>query len=151
MGERREAPENGGIADQHVEPAEALVEGRPERIDPLAVGQVEGDERGLAAALPDRVVDLLERLAGAGDEQHMRALPGKGERNGAADAARGPGDERDAVLEAFGRQPTSARKESCFCCGGPSRSRSLVGYSPVKQWSVNWGWAASRPSKPMAL
>ncbi len=92
------------------------------------------------------IVDLFKGLAGAREQQHMRALACEGERHGAADAARGAGDERNAILETLRRQPTSARKESCFCCGGPSRSLSLVGYSPVKQWSVNWGWALSRPS-----
>ena len=52
---------------------------------------------------------------------------------GTSEAARGTGDQRDTILETLCGQPTSARKESCFCCGGPSRSLSLVGYSPVKQ------------------
>src|SRR6185437_14847705 len=38
MGEGREATENGGVADEDVEPAEALIKGRAERVDAFAVG-----------------------------------------------------------------------------------------------------------------
>jgi hypothetical protein len=38
MGEGREATENGSVADEDVEPAEALIKGRPERVDAFAVG-----------------------------------------------------------------------------------------------------------------
>ncbi len=78
VGERRQAPENGGVADQHVEPAEALIERRSERIDGLAVGEVERNERRLAARGPDRVVDLFKRFAVARKQQHMRALAREG-------------------------------------------------------------------------
>ena len=146
MGEGRQAPEDAGVADQDVELAEALIERGSESIDGLAVGELERNERGFAARGPDRVVDAFQGLAVAGKQQDMRAFLREFLRDGAADTARGAGDEGDAILEALCRQPTSARKESCFCAGGPSRSLSRVGYSPVKQWSVNCGWAWSRPS-----
>src|SRR4029078_12261685 len=60
MGQRRQAAENGGVADQHVEPAEALVESRPERIDTLAVSEIEGNERSLAALGSNPIVDLFQ-------------------------------------------------------------------------------------------
>ena len=47
-------------------------------------------------------------------------------------------------------QPTSARSESWRGMDWPFWSASCVGYSPVKQWSVNCGLRASRWSKPTA-
>ncbi len=151
MGQRAQASEDAGIADEDVEPAEALIEGWPERVDRLAIFQIEGNEARLAAVRLDLVVYGLERFLRPREQQHVRAFAGERTRRGTSDAARGAGDERDTILETQFVQPTSARNESCFCWGGPSRSRSRVGYSPVKQWSVNWGWSSSRPSYPMAL
>ena len=76
MGEGREPLQNGGIAHQHVEPAEALIERRPERVDRLAVGEVERNEGGLAAARPDAIVNLLEPSR-AREQKDMRALAGE--------------------------------------------------------------------------
>ena len=55
----------------------------------------------LAAAAADLVVDLLERAGGAADQDQVRALPGVGQRHGAADAAGGPRDEGKAAGEAL--------------------------------------------------
>ena len=52
MGEGRQAAEDGGVADQHIEPAEALIERGAERIDGLAVGEFERNQRGFAARAP---------------------------------------------------------------------------------------------------
>ena len=52
MAERGERPENAGIADQDVEPAEALVQRKPEPVDALVVLEVERDQRGGAAERP---------------------------------------------------------------------------------------------------
>jgi hypothetical protein len=99
MGQWPQGAENGGVTDQHVEPAETLVERGSERIDGFAVTEVERNERGLAALRPDLIVDLFQRLVCAREQQHVSALAGESERDGAADAARGAGDKRDTVLE----------------------------------------------------
>ena len=51
---------------------------------------------------PDLVVDLLQRAGGAADQDQVRAFPGVGQGDGAADAARGPGDEGETVGKALG-------------------------------------------------
>src|SRR5262245_6224765 len=133
MGERRESAEDGSVADEHVEAPEALIKRGTERIDGLAVGEVEWNEARNASDRANVIVNPPEIGHAAGEQQHMRTFPGVGESNGSAKPARSAGDERDTALETLTGQPTSARKESCFCCGGPSRSLSRVGYSPVKQ------------------
>ena len=50
---------------------------------------------------------------------------------------------RNRRLRAY---PTSASSESWRVPAWPFWSVSSVGYSPVKQWSVNWGLMSSRPS-----
>src|SRR5512144_906080 len=119
MGEGRKRAEDGGVADEHVETPETLIERGAERIDGLPVSEVERNEARGAADRADIVIDPPEIGHAAGEQQHMRAFAGEGERNGTAEPARSAGDERDAVLETLAAQPTSARKESCFCCGGP--------------------------------
>jgi hypothetical protein len=49
---------------------------------------------------PDLIVDLFQRFPRAGEQQHVSAFAREGERHGAADAARGAGDERGAILKA---------------------------------------------------
>ena len=100
MAHRRERAEQAGIRHQHVEPAVALVEREPKPVDAVVVFQVERHERRGAARL-DRVVKLLEPADGARDRHHMRAGLRQSERGCVADAARGAGDERDAVGEGF--------------------------------------------------
>src|SRR6478672_12384032 len=145
VGQRRQRAENGGAAHNHVELAKTLIERGPERVDGFPVGEIKGNEARRPSGGADIVVGAPEQGQPAAEQEHVRPFAGEGESDGAAKPARGSGNKRNAVLEALD-QPTSARKESCFCCGGPSRSRSRVGYSPVKQWSVNCGWAESRPS-----
>ena len=43
MGEGRQRAQDGRVADQDIEPSEALVERRTERVDGRAVGEVEWD------------------------------------------------------------------------------------------------------------
>ncbi len=101
MPERHQLAEHAGIADEHVEPAPALVDRGAEAVDGVVVAQVEGDEGGRAARRPHGIVEILEGALRAGDRDHVGA--GRGQRQGrrAADAARGPGDDRDAVGEGF--------------------------------------------------
>jgi hypothetical protein len=53
---------------------------------------------------------------------------------------------RSCALSAGPRYPTSASSESWRVPAWPFWSVSSVGYSPVKQWSVNCGLMSSRPS-----
>ena len=86
MGERRQRAENGGVAHNHVELAKTLIERRPERVDGLPVGEIEGNEASPCRRRADIVVDALERGQSAAEEQHVRPFAGEGESDGAADA-----------------------------------------------------------------
>ncbi len=63
---------------------------------------------GTSVALPpagaDPVVDLLETADGARRQHDMRALAGKAYGDCGADAARGPGNERDPAGEPAARR-----------------------------------------------
>ena len=104
MAERRGGAGNGGIADQDVEPAIALVERRPEPGDALGIPQVERHERRRAAGGADRIVELFEPAHGARDRHDVGAGLRELQRQRGTDAARGAGDERDAA----GEQPMIA-------------------------------------------
>ena len=73
MAERRERPENARIGDERIEPAEALVQGKPEAVDPLVVLEVERHQGGGAACALDGVVELLEPADRTGNSDDMRA------------------------------------------------------------------------------
>jgi hypothetical protein len=93
MSQRRQRPEDAGVADEHVELAPALVDGGAQGID-LVVGlEVEREQRGAAATGPYLVVDLLERAGGAADQDQMCAFLGVGQRHGSPHAAGGPRDQ----------------------------------------------------------
>ena len=103
MGNRRQRPENPGVADQNVELAPALVNRGAEAVEGLEILDVAGNQRRLAAQLADGVVQFLERALGAGQRDDMGAAPRQLERDGAADAARGAGDKSNAASELFFR------------------------------------------------
>jgi hypothetical protein len=67
--------------------------------DGVVVGQVHGRQRGVPARGLDTVVELLQPAHGARHGDHMGALRGQPFGRGRAKAARGAGDERDAVFE----------------------------------------------------
>src|SRR5262245_40116108 len=100
MGQRRQAAENGGIADEHVEPAEALIQSGSKRIDSLAVGEIEWNERSFAALGSNPIVDLFQSFPCTRDEQDMSTFADEGKRHGPADTTRSASDKRDPVLEA---------------------------------------------------
>src|ERR1044071_1495947 len=100
MSQRHQAAENGGIADEHVEPAEALIQSGPERIDSLAVGEIEWNERSLSALGSNPIVDLFQSFPCTREEQDMSTFANEGERHSPADTTRSAGDKRDPVLEA---------------------------------------------------
>src|SRR5262245_54126626 len=99
MAERGQRPKNAGIADQHIEPSETLVQGRAEPVDALVVLEVERYQGGRAAERLDRIVELLEAADRARERDDMGAGLRQRERGGVTDAARGAGDERDTVGE----------------------------------------------------
>jgi hypothetical protein len=95
---RRQRAERAGAGGQAVEPAEALVERPAQLVDARIVAQVERRERGFPAGGLDLVVERFERLLAARDGHHAPAPPRQLQRHGAADAARGAGDEGDAFF-----------------------------------------------------
>ena len=81
-------------------PASPALEDRgAQPVDGGEILEVERHQGGGAARLLDGVVGFFQPAHGAGDADHMR--PGLAQRDGggAADAARGAGDQRDAALE----------------------------------------------------
>ena len=99
MPEGGEGAENPGIANQHVKPAETLVQSHAEPVDAFVVLEIERHERGLTARGLDCVVELFKSADGAGDRDDMCARPGERKRCGVADPARGAGHKRDAAGE----------------------------------------------------
>ena len=87
--ERRERTENASIADQHIEPLVAFVEGQCEPRDAVAVFDVERHQCGRAAGCLDLVVEFFEPADRARDRHHMRARLRQLKRSRGADAARG--------------------------------------------------------------
>ena len=64
---------------------------------------------GLAAKLAHLAGDFVEFGLGAGGEQHFAAERGERKRGGAAESARGAGDDRDFVLDVEQRQRIAQR------------------------------------------
>ncbi len=104
MPERRQRAELAGVSDEHVEFLEALVQRGAEPVERIEVAEVERHQRGARPLLLDRIVEILEPADGARERHDMRALARQRDRGGAADAARGAGDERDATGKRFGHQ-----------------------------------------------
>ena len=81
----RDDAQLAGGRDQTVEPAVAVEQRAPKRVDQLALVQIEdGERRRLAALPPDRVVQLLESAAGARRQHQLRPLRGAGQGHGRA-------------------------------------------------------------------
>ena len=70
-----------------------------ETVEGVEILEVARNQRRLAAERADLVVEVLERALRAGQRDHMGAPAGEFERDGAADAARGAGDEGDPAGE----------------------------------------------------
>jgi hypothetical protein len=90
--ERRKRSENAGIADEHIEPSEPLVQREAEPVDALVVLEVERHQRCRSARSLDRIIELLEATHGARERDDMRAGLRQRECGGVADAARGAGN-----------------------------------------------------------
>ncbi len=97
MAHRRERAEHRGIADEDVAATETLMQRRADLIDLGAVGEIERQQRRVAARGAHRVVDLLEAADRAGDQHDMRALGGEMPGDGGADAARRASDQRNGA------------------------------------------------------
>ena len=91
--------ENAGIADKGVKPAPPAIERLSQPIDGGEVAQIHRNQgRRLRLPGPQRanfVVEFLKAALRAGERHHMRARLGQGESRSAANAARGPGHQRD--------------------------------------------------------
>ena len=109
MAERRKDAELGGVADEDVEPAPAVVDRRGELVDLDEVAQIDRDQRGAAARGADFVVDFFEAADGARRQHDMRPLFGKAHRDRGTDAARGAGDECHLAGEAARHHAPSDR------------------------------------------
>ena len=92
-------PSNPGVADENVELAPALENRRAEPVERREIGDVAGNQRRLGAERADFVVELLQRALRARQRDDMGAAARQLQRDGAADAARGAGDEGDAAGE----------------------------------------------------
>ncbi len=104
MPERRQRAELAGVSDQDVELFESLVQRGAEPVERIEIAEVKRHERGARPFLFDFVVEFLEPADGAGERHDMRALARERDGGGAADAARGAGDERDAIGKWFGHR-----------------------------------------------
>ncbi len=100
-GHRPEIGIGGGVADQHVDPAEFLLRLVDEMAKLVFRRDVRGDgDRRLAAhGCVDRRRRLFAGIEPARGDDHCRAVAGQGLGDGPADAARGPGDDRDAASQ----------------------------------------------------
>ena len=140
----------GGVVDEHVEPAEFLDGAIDQRAAMRRVGHVARHQYGAAAGLldPARRLACVLILAQIGD-QHIGALPRESDRDGAADAGIGSGDQRRLALQfaaalvgllaVIGRRVefSSVPGGSCCCrgCGG-------VGWADLGS-SVSIGFTSS--------
>src|SRR5262245_19661511 len=100
MAERRQRPEDRGVGDQDIEPAPALVDRGAERVERLGLAQIEREGARRRAVSADLVIDLFERTDRPRQQDDMRALARHSERDGAAETARGTGDEGNAAGKA---------------------------------------------------
>ena len=138
MRNRRQRPEDSGVADQNVELAPAPVNRGAESVEGLEILDVARNQRRLAAQLADGVVQFFERALGAGKRDDMGAALRQFERDGATNAARGAGDKAmrpasffsvsDIFRQFFlGIQPVSASRDNWARTSTPLRSVSVVG------------------------
>src|SRR5882672_6422977 len=127
MPERRRGAGDAGIADENVELAMALMQGRTEPRDAVEVGQIERDQRGAAAVLADLVVEFFEAALRSRHRNDVRAGLGQRTRGGIADAARGAGDESDAGGEGEGGHRSNSISVSSLRTRDPYAVRVMIG------------------------
>lgn len=71
MRQRRQHPQQSGVANEGVELAPALEQARPQTIEGVEIGQIAGNKRRRAAQGADLVVEFLERALCAGQRDDM--------------------------------------------------------------------------------
>src|SRR5262249_15374694 len=104
MAERRGGTGDAGIADEDIDLAMALMQGRAKPCEAVAVGHAQRHQRRRAAVLPDLIVELFKPALCARDRDDVRAGLRQCARSGIADAARGAGDDSNARGEIRGHQ-----------------------------------------------
>jgi len=101
MRQWRQRTKHAGIAHQDIQPAPTLVKRGAQAVESGIVGEIERRQRRLAAHFADLVVELGKRalalLARHGDDMCTLGRIGLG--HGAADAARGAGDDGDPSVQ----------------------------------------------------
>ena len=97
---------------QHVEPAETLIEAGTDRIDRLALGEVERQQGRGPAGGTHEIVGFLQPALGARGEHDMRAVAGERHRARRAEPAAGAGDQRHRAVERTRHQRSSASRLS---------------------------------------
>src|SRR5438067_1808166 len=82
-----------GVVDQHVQRAHGLDALADHGVRRQHIAQVGGQDVRLPSEGPDLLRHLLQLVAAAGGQRHVGALARERERDGAADATAGAGDE----------------------------------------------------------
>ena len=89
-----------GVVDEDVEATELALRRRDEALDVFAPARMGSDGERAAAERPDLRSDRLEVGELAARDDDVGAGGGQTQRDRAADAARCPGDDGDALVEA---------------------------------------------------
>ncbi len=96
-----------GVVDQDIDPAQPCDRRLGQLRDLRRVGDIAGDGQGAPALGAQLLGDPLDLGAAAGAERHIRAGHGQRQRDRAADAAPGAGDDGAATVE--GREDSVIR------------------------------------------
>src|SRR5205807_1261173 len=93
------------IVDENIDRTELRRDAHDQGVDLDTSGNIGAHGDGRAAIRSDRPHHRVG-IGGAADiiNRHLGALLGQGERDGASDAARSSGDERDTAVEAGGKR-----------------------------------------------
>jgi hypothetical protein len=86
-----------GVVHRDVEPTEPCDSLVDQSADVIVLADVGVDELGLRVERAQLVDERLARLVAPTGNDHLRALPGKGNGGGAADAGQGACDQNDGM------------------------------------------------------
>ena len=84
MGQGRNRPEHGTIANEYIKLAPTGQNGRAEPVQPVKVFEVTGYQRCLTTQCPNFVIKLFKRALGARQSDDMDAGRGKSQCHGPA-------------------------------------------------------------------